>query len=580
MSERYQELYRTNPNIYTPGCPLIIEVGVLQKDTTINRVLAQIKFMNISERYIQVCKVHIKAYEINGNELEGIDSYSYLDLNVAPGGEFGSKTPVYLPNAFTRKIELSVTEVIFTDGNKWNMNLSDLKQLPIQKVVSENCIDTEGQKKIIESVESCSENRHTKIKKGPTKNKKIKIILAIIVALLVIGVTMPIVAYKLIQKKQTEEIVSLVEDSFYNRIYINANNDELKLAEIQINELQTYRDSSKVLLIDKKLQNIYDELLCDLNNEIIYMEELENVGYSLELEDAFTNLYATKSDIMDLCVILVNDYGMCKDNEQLSRRILQNQKYFEAYKLAWSDIVDTRKDTLLNSSFEVHNKTNYTVKYIVTMNYLSYKKEADMYEYVVLPGEEKTITLLFPTVREDVVLFVDIDDFRINNELDSNQIVGDNSNDSLPAGNEQNASNCEKLGHTTEWGTCARCGEQVMSDRVKKFITTLTKDIPEIDTSYSSYIGIDNNMVYNYCDETYSDIQESRKFYKKLVDNYGDIKELSKIINAIQDVLDVDVNKPSHDPQSVYDFTDEVIEYLEKEQNVTDVMIKVIDSNK
>ena len=93
MSDRYQEVFRMPSRLHLYGSPVLIETGVLQKDNQQNRILAQIKFRNITDRYIIACKVSIKAYEINGTELEGIDSFSYLDINVNPGNVFGAKTP-------------------------------------------------------------------------------------------------------------------------------------------------------------------------------------------------------------------------------------------------------------------------------------------------------------------------------------------------------------------------------------------------------------------------------------------------------------------------------------------------------
>lgn len=41
MAERFQRLYALKPNLYSKGCPIIIEAGALQKDTESGTVLAQ-----------------------------------------------------------------------------------------------------------------------------------------------------------------------------------------------------------------------------------------------------------------------------------------------------------------------------------------------------------------------------------------------------------------------------------------------------------------------------------------------------------------------------------------------------------
>ena len=133
MSNRYQELFRLKSRLYLEGCPVVIEAGALQKDNQTNQVLAQVKFRNISSRTIVACKVAIEAYEPNGEKLEGIENYSYLDLNVTAGQEFGTKTPVYLPNNTTRRFTVEVTEIVYIDGTVWASNgISEWKQIPTQ----------------------------------------------------------------------------------------------------------------------------------------------------------------------------------------------------------------------------------------------------------------------------------------------------------------------------------------------------------------------------------------------------------------------------------------------------------------
>ena len=82
MEERYQELCRLTPNLYFYGSPVIIEAGALLKDTLNDNVLAQLKIRNLINKRLISCKVSVRAFENNGNELEGVDSYTYLDLNV------------------------------------------------------------------------------------------------------------------------------------------------------------------------------------------------------------------------------------------------------------------------------------------------------------------------------------------------------------------------------------------------------------------------------------------------------------------------------------------------------------------
>lgn len=132
MTSRFQEVFRLPSQQYIEGSPVIIEAGALQKDEQTGKILAQIKIKNISPNIIVGCKVFIRAFELSGAELQGIDSFSYLDISVARGGDFGTKVPVFLPNDLTRKFSVAVTEVLFNDNTMWKSDHVEWKSIPKQ----------------------------------------------------------------------------------------------------------------------------------------------------------------------------------------------------------------------------------------------------------------------------------------------------------------------------------------------------------------------------------------------------------------------------------------------------------------
>ena len=134
MSERYTELSRLN-GLYAIGCPLIIVAGAILKDNLQQKVLLQLKFRNISTEIVTGCKIRVRAFETDGTAVTGIDSFSYLDLSVPQGNEFGSQVPVYLPDAVTRKVEISIISVS-CDNGIWNGALSPLTYIPEQESIS------------------------------------------------------------------------------------------------------------------------------------------------------------------------------------------------------------------------------------------------------------------------------------------------------------------------------------------------------------------------------------------------------------------------------------------------------------
>lgn len=137
MDNRFQTVFRLEPNLYTKASPVIIEAGALQKDTATGKVLAQIKFRNISKKIIIGCKIKIDAYEISGGKLNGVDSFSYLDFSASEGMAFGSKTPVFLKDSSARKVEVKLLEVIFEGGEIWTPQSEEYVSIRPERLTTE-----------------------------------------------------------------------------------------------------------------------------------------------------------------------------------------------------------------------------------------------------------------------------------------------------------------------------------------------------------------------------------------------------------------------------------------------------------
>lgn len=129
MSERYSKLFALSENLYTEGAPLVIAAGALLKDNQTGKILAQIKFKNISAKTIKAVKVAIHAFDVSGTELQEVSEHQFLDLSASRDSEFGQKNPVYLPDAVTRSFSCECKSVIFTDGTVWESNRTEAKQI-------------------------------------------------------------------------------------------------------------------------------------------------------------------------------------------------------------------------------------------------------------------------------------------------------------------------------------------------------------------------------------------------------------------------------------------------------------------
>lgn len=116
MDERFTRLFSLQENLSLDGCPIVISAGVLLKDNATRNILVQLKLRNLSPREIKAVQVKINAYDITGAVLEGVNTFSYLDLSVPLDGDFGSQTPIWLPDATARSFTVDILSVTLADG--------------------------------------------------------------------------------------------------------------------------------------------------------------------------------------------------------------------------------------------------------------------------------------------------------------------------------------------------------------------------------------------------------------------------------------------------------------------------------
>ena len=129
MDERYTRLFALSEKYYAEGAPLLIAAGALLKDNRTGKVLAQIKFKNISSKTIKAVKVSVKAFDVSGAELQGVKKYQYLDLNAVRDMEFGQKNAIVLPDDVTRSFSCECKSVVFSDGTSWEANGAEWRTL-------------------------------------------------------------------------------------------------------------------------------------------------------------------------------------------------------------------------------------------------------------------------------------------------------------------------------------------------------------------------------------------------------------------------------------------------------------------
>lgn len=67
--ERYQRLYSIGENLYQANSDILLCAGVLLLDTKSNKVLAQLKFRNLSDKIVKGFQISLNCFDIGDKEL-------------------------------------------------------------------------------------------------------------------------------------------------------------------------------------------------------------------------------------------------------------------------------------------------------------------------------------------------------------------------------------------------------------------------------------------------------------------------------------------------------------------------------
>ena len=143
MADRYLCLTKSEKGLYAEGFPVMIEVSALYNDTVDQKLIILAKLRNIGSKTVIALKAAVNAYEVNGSALEGVEEFQYLDIEVRPGAEFGSKTPISLPDSNTRKYDLLLKEITLQDGTVIQNTADKYSPLPDHMPVKDVLVNQE-----------------------------------------------------------------------------------------------------------------------------------------------------------------------------------------------------------------------------------------------------------------------------------------------------------------------------------------------------------------------------------------------------------------------------------------------------
>ena len=120
MEARYTQLFVKHDNLYTEGAPVCIAAYALLRDNQTEKLVAQIKMVNLSSQAIRAVKVSICAVDAFGAKIDAVGVYQYTGLDVHRDEAFGHKTAVILPSPLVASFTCKCLGVVFQDGGTWS----------------------------------------------------------------------------------------------------------------------------------------------------------------------------------------------------------------------------------------------------------------------------------------------------------------------------------------------------------------------------------------------------------------------------------------------------------------------------
>ncbi len=132
---RFNIVFDMGKPLYAKETKIIIEKAVLTKDNETGKVFAQIKMKNVLAKTLIAVKAVLTGYDISGEKIEE-EEFTYLDLAVNQGCEFGQKTPVEFQNNTVRSFNVKITETVYSDGSKLTGTESEYYPVPEPELLS------------------------------------------------------------------------------------------------------------------------------------------------------------------------------------------------------------------------------------------------------------------------------------------------------------------------------------------------------------------------------------------------------------------------------------------------------------
>ena len=277
--EQCKKLYSTSKNLYTAGCPLIIEEGTLLMEKSSGSVFAQLILRNVSGREIRSATIKIDMFDAAHKKLDTAAEYQFADA-------VSANCRIFLPDT-VRYIMPRCINAVFADGSVWNVSRSS-KDVSQASPPEASHPDTE--KSILPEVPQQSEERR----------RKKKVLLAGICVIAVVAAAALIITA--IPKRKYSKAMSAIESGDYDAGYAI-------LSELGREDdiIQNKRERASASISEGNFDNAYDLLNSIGDNEAVEQSMRERASEYIQDEN-YDAAYALWEELGETEAVKENKY--------------------------------------------------------------------------------------------------------------------------------------------------------------------------------------------------------------------------------------------------------------------------------
>ena len=117
MSEnRYRSVGKCETELFNPGCPVQITGYEIFYDTQYDRAVARVSIRNITSKTVKSVYVNADCFDDANDPLGSTGDFAISDLMLEGGQSVSPETDVILTSRNVSTVKMSITKLVFTDG--------------------------------------------------------------------------------------------------------------------------------------------------------------------------------------------------------------------------------------------------------------------------------------------------------------------------------------------------------------------------------------------------------------------------------------------------------------------------------